>query len=210
MEEYYNNLIDNNPSLIKCFKEAVEEYGIGPFDSTIMSRLRRVYYSSISGVLYLLGETNITSTHGNKLELLAHVLDDDDYVIVHGKIRSSGSETTSWIEINKNRKIWIYDVDMMLRFEKKYFELLESPVEERRITKEEIHSHIAHGDTSFNFEYIPMIIVWYISRYENNKDNPHYEELQAEIKRYKKEINYSKAASDYYDELQSFSPIYEL
>lgn len=207
MEEYYRNLVNDNPALIKIFKEAVEDYGIQPFDATIISKLRRVYYSSISGILYLLGETNLSSTHGNKLELLAHVLEDKDYTIVHGNIRSDGDTTTSWIEVRENHKIWVYEVETMLKFEKRYFELLESPEESLRISKEELESLVAHGDNSFKFEYIPMIIVWYISRYEDNKDNPHYEELQAEIKRYKKEINYSKAAKDYYEELNSFTVI---
>lgn len=210
MEEYFRKLVEDDPSLINCFKEAITNYGIQPFDATIMSKLRRVYYSSISGILYLLGETNESSTHGNKLELLAHVLEDEDYTIVHGKIRSDKDTTTSWIEVRSNHKTWIYDVESMLKFEKKYFDQLEHPEDSMRISKESIVSHIAHSDNTFKFEYIPMIIVWYISRYESNKDNPHYDDLQAEIKRYKKEINYSKAVDEYYEEMNSFTAISSL
>lgn len=212
MEEYFCQLISESPELADVFKKAVEEFAIQNFDSTIMSRLRRVYYSSISGILYLLGEPNIPSTHGNKMELLAFVLDDEDYEIVHGQTRSSRSSEmvdTSWIEVRKDRKVWIYDVTSMLKFEKSFFDKLESPKETNRVSRQEIISHPAYQDTSFKFEYIPMIIAWFISRYETNEINPHYKELQAEIKRYKKDINYSKAIREYHEEMLDIRKFHE-
>lgn len=212
MNNYFDKLLVDNPDLASIFKEGVEDDAIQTFDPSLLSKLRRLYYSSISAILYILGEPNIPSTFSNKIQLLVAGLSDQDYTIVHGRTRTSMNsemQDVSWVEVVKNNKVWVYDVISMLKFEKEYFKFLESPIETKRVPKDVIEAHPAHLDNNFKFEYIPMIIVWFLSRYEDNHENPYYRPLRAEIKKYKKDINYDKAIKDYHEEAASFTVLHD-
>ena len=211
MDNYYYELIKDDEHLLRIFKEGIEEDAIGLFDPQLFTKLRSVYYSSISGILYLLGEDNNTNSLENKMQILTYVLEGSDYTLVHGITKTAkrkGLDVTSWIEVRKGRHIWIYDVLSMLKFDKRYFDLLECPEEHRRIHNEVIRRHPIYAETSFKYDYVPLIIMFFLNRYEHNKDNPFYESLQGEIKRYKDDIHYHDVALDYYQEVKTLKPVY--
>lgn len=205
-------IIKSDENKLKLFKEGLSDGRIQPFDQETISKLRRVYYSCLNGVLYLYGMPINDGTIGNKMEILSYIFQDEDFKIVHGHTDSSKQlvfpqynknklDCNSWIEVSHGAKVWVYDTISMLKFEKDIFYKLENPDVFRIVPKAYIEAHPARSDEDDDYFYYPhdkWLLLDYIPNLEKIAQiHPYKEILLPEIARYKQEIDFDRVAIKY-------------
>ncbi len=202
---FYKNLSKDKEKL-KIFKEGLKKEIIRPFDISTLSKLRRLYYSCYSALIYLYGEETNFETIGNKVELLSFVFENDSYQIVHAETDSTRDipfhqyahkhlDFNSYYEVQKGNKTLIYDTFSMLMFDKEIYEQLEHPKIIRTVSKQKIQSHpmrIIDRETYNNPHdfWLSIPILTHLER--NLENNPYKAILKKELERYKVEINYEE------------------
>lgn len=202
---------------LEIFKNGLLSGAIEPFQPDVISRLRRVYYSFYSGILYLYGEDTTFRTIGSKMEILSWIFAREDYTIVHGHTDSTREicfldyqkehlDFNSWVEVTRGGKTFVYDTFSMLCFEKDIYYELEHPEITRKSPKEVIMRHPA----KFNDEHLrPDTAFWlflgYIPNLMDNIDNHPYKDiLLPEITRYKNLISYDEEVTRWKEEVRQF------
>lgn len=213
---FYRNL-KNNPEKLKIYEKAYKQGLIQPFDQELLTKLREIYFSCISGVLYLYCEPTSFETIANKMLILSHAFDNEDYELVHGPTDSTRDihfflykaphlDFNSWIEIKKGNRTWVYDTFSMLKIDKEVFYKLENPTIERRIKSEQIKAHPSRIEDDFNHISDEWLLVSYIPRYEEEcKNNPHKNIIKPEIARFKERVGYDDIVKQYKQETMIFS-----
>lgn len=200
---FYKELSKNKEKLQK-FKNAIKKGKIMPFDVATLSKLRRIYYSCYSGIIYLYGEETNFETIGNKVEILSHVFAAEDYNIVHAETDSTRDiaffkyqrkhlDFNSYYEIKRGTKTYIYDTFSMLMFEKEVYEELEHPKISRIVPKKLIQSNPLSSEDREAYRKphdLWLIRTLIVSLERSLENNPYQEILKKEIARYKEEIGY--------------------
>lgn len=209
---YHNTFfkhLSKDKEKLKIFKEGLKQGKIAPFDQVTLSRLRRLYYSCFSALIYLYGDETNSKTIGSKVELLTFAFENDEYIIVHAKTDSTREITflkqndlnhNSYLEVKRGNKIYVYDTFSMLMFDKDIYEKLEHPETLSISTKEKIQSfpNRSTDRNCYNSPHDIWLAVIMLPQIENAlKTNPYQEILSKEILRYKEEINYSKEVYDW-------------
>lgn len=194
---------------LKLFQKGLEEKLITPFDPTILTRLRKTYYSFYSGLLYLYVEPTDFETIGNKIEILTHVLENDDYRIVHADTDSTREihfneyqekhlDFSSFIEIKRGHKTYVYDPFSLLCFEKNLFYQLEHPEIRRSVPKEIIQRNAAYQEDDFQTPHDTWMLVEFLPRMAKIiAKSPYKDFLEKELTRYKEEVSYEDVVLDW-------------
>lgn len=206
----YNNTfykhLSKDEEKLKIFKEGISQGKITPFDVGTLSRLRRIYYSCYSALIYIYGIETSFRTIGNKVELMTLAFENDDYTIIHANTDSTREipfftyqqehlDSNSYLEVKRGRKTLIYDLFSMLVFEKEIYERLEHPDVIRISTKEKVQFLPTHNDDkeSFSKPHDLWLACRFIPFIEQNLENSPYKEiLSKELLRYKDEIDFEK------------------
>lgn len=193
----------------ELFKKGIEEGLITPFDPTVLTKLRKTYYSFYSGLLYLYVEPTNFETIGNKVEVLTHAFEKDDYRIVHADIDSTREihfneynskhlDFSSFIEIKRGHKTYVYDPFSLLCFEKNLFYQLEHPKIRRIISKETVQRNAAYQEDDFKTARDTWMLVGFIPRMEKLiEKSPYKDFLEKELTRYKEEVSYEDVVLDW-------------
>lgn len=204
----YNNVfwkhLSKDKEKLEIFKKGIKKGQIQPFDINVLSRLRRLYYSCYSALIYLYGEETNFETIGNKIELLSFVFEKENYTIIHAETDSTRMipfylykhkhlDNNSYIEVERGNKTYVYDTFSMLKFDKEVYEKLEHPKLLRKVSKERVLSHPEHlcDRDVYNSPHDIWLTVLMIPHLEKNlKNNPYKDILKKELIRYKEEIDY--------------------
>lgn len=210
-ETIFMHHISQDKNKLEIYKKAVQEGKITNFDQTTITRLRRLYFGYLSGLIYMYYEPTYFNNIGNKAELLTHALEDKDYVLVHGNVDSTRDipffmygvehlDRNSWFEVKEGPKTWIYDLFSMLKIEKSVYYELEKPEIIRTITKKEIMSHPGREQNDFRVYHngLDFMLVKALPEMEKNMEkHPFKDILSPEITRFKKEINFEDMLLEY-------------
>lgn len=202
---------------------------IQPFDQQVLINLRKTYFSGFSGIIFLYGFPNIHNFFYEKLKIISYVLRNYEYDVVNGDIdfikKMVKTNTTintntfrivqsdedfkidinednrmvksnSWLEVKIGSKIWVYDLLTMLRFEKNvYYELVNPEVHNR-------NPNNGIFDNDFSKIEKNYVLLEYMSLLEKWLDYNHYKEfVEAELSRFKAEMDYDKFVFKYYESL---------
>lgn len=211
-ESIFYKHISKDANKLEILKKGLKQGTIQSFDVETLTKLRRIYYSFFSGIIYLYGEPTDFSTIGNKLEILSHIFKNEDYQIVHGDTNSTreiiffeyGSQHldyNSWMEVKRGNKIYVYDVFSMLRFEKEIYYQLENPQVNRIVPKKVIESHPSRIGDDYSKPRDCWMLVGYIPKLETKlKNHPYKDLLLPELTRYKKQVNYDDILLEWKEE----------
>lgn len=198
---FYQNLSKDNTKK-KLFDTAYKKGIIDEFDSDIFTKLRKSFYGYTTGLLYVYGEDTTFATIGNKVHLLSHILENEDYEIVHGDTDSTRNirffeynqehlDSNSWIEVKKGNKTFVYDPFSLLKYPKELYYELENPDVKRKIPKSVIVSHPFHSEDDFSHISAELMLVGYIPMIEKKiKTSPYQDILKPEITRLKQISGY--------------------
>lgn len=207
---FYHHLSQNKEKL-KLFRESLINGKIGNFDQSLISRLRQMYFGYYSAILYLFCFPTTFDNIGNKVELLAHALEDKDFKIVHGFTDSTRDipffmygvehlDSDSWIEVREGHKTYVYDPFSLLKFEKDIFYQLEHPDVTGVVSKSTVQGHKMYRDSEFRTltDGFNFMLTKSIPEMERSMPkHPFKDILIPEICRFKKLVNYEKIELDY-------------
>lgn len=214
----YNNLfwkhLSKDKNKLEIFKKGLKTGQIQPFDINVLSRLRRLYYSCYSALIYLYGEETNFETIGNKIELLSLVFEKEDYTIVHADTDSTREipfylykhkhlDNNSYMEVKRGNKTYVYDTFSMLRFAKEIYEQLEHPKILRKVSKKKILSRPARlcDRKSYDSPHDDWLAIGMIPHLEKNlKNSPYKNILKKELLRYKEELDYESILQNWWKE----------
>lgn len=201
---FYEN-IKKDPEKRKVFEDAREIGLIQPFDPEVLTRLRRTYYGGLSGLLYLYAFSTTSETIGTKIEILSYVFEEQEYTILHGDTDSTKMmsncrmseklDYNSWIEVQKKRKIWVYDTFSMRKIEKGIYYRLERPKVHREIPRRVIQSISTRDENNLSLSELDdsLLFLPIVSQIENSLEkNPYYKFLKPELERYKEIVKYKE------------------
>lgn len=200
---FIKNLKKDNKRL-EIFNKAYKMGLIQPFDQEVLTKLRRLYYSCIPGILYLFGEPTDFETISNKARLLTYVFENEEYDLVHADIDSIKNikffeynhkhlDYNSYLEVKKGNKVWIYDTFSMLKFDKGIYDELEHPSIRKRVPKMYIVSHPGREEDDFYSFKDEFLLAGIIRKYELElKKNPFKNMLKQELSRFKQEVKYDE------------------
>ena len=201
--------LSKNKEKLKLFQKGIEEGLITPFDPTVLTRLRKIYYSFYSGLLYLYVEPTDFETIGNKIEILTHVFENDDYRIIHAdtdstreihfnEYNSKHLDFSSFIEIKRGHKTYVYDPFSLLCFEKSLFYQLEQPQIRRIVPKEIVQRNAFYQEDNFRTPRDTWMLVSFLPRMEKLiSKSPYKDFLEKELTRYKEEVSYEDVVLDW-------------
>ena len=212
---FYQNLSKHKDKLL-LFDNGIKNGFVQEFDQAILSKLSKLYYGDITGILYLYGFPTSFETIGNKNEIFTYVLGDYDYQIVHGDIDTIDEvyfhlyhqrhlDYNSWIEVKIGNKIWVYDFVSMLKIEKDLYYKLENPRVKKIYDKKQVESHPARFDDDYSYihdTFSSLIIIPSIETYLPY--NPHKELVEQELRRFKDKIDYDKVQLEWLEEQHRF------
>lgn len=148
-ETVFFHHLSQDKEKLKVYMDALKDGKITFFDANVLSKLRKSYYGFFSGLIYLYYEPTNSHNIGNKVELLANVLQNTELQIVHGDTNSTREirffqydlehlDFNSWIEVREGQKTWVYDLFSMMKFEKDIYYFLEQPEIQKIVSKEKI------------------------------------------------------------------------
>lgn len=209
--------ISKNPEKKLLFDKACEKGLIQEFDQATITNLRKLYFSCLSGLLYVYGHDTTFSTLGNKLLLLSHALENEDFELVHGETNSTREimffqynqehlDHNSWIEVKKGNKTWVYDPFSLLMFNKDVYYELENPKVGQRIPKKDIISHPSRKEDDFFQISDTWLLPEYLQRLEKKSETSPYKDLlQTEITRLKAVSNYDNIKLDIFKEMWDYN-----
>lgn len=215
-ETVFYKHISKNKEKKKLFDEAYKSGLIKEFDQTTITNLRKLYYSCLSGLLYVYGSDTTFSTIGNKLLLLSHALEHEDFELVHGETNSTREimffeynqehlDYSSWIEVKKGNKTWVYDPFSLLMFSKDVYYKLENPEVRRRIPRQELITHPSRQEDDFFKLSDEWLLTEYIPMFEKKAETSPYKDiLQTEITRLKTVSNYDNLKLDIFKEMWEY------
>lgn len=210
---FYHNLAQNKDKL-NIYKNAILAGKISFFDQVTITRLRKLYYGLLSGLIYIYYEPTDFSNIGNKVELLSFAMTDRKYKIVHGETDSTREilffkygvkhlDFNSWLEVEEGHKVWVYDLFSMLKIEKDVYYQLENPKIKNTYPKSIIINHPGYDETAFlcyknGFDFMLVPIMDDINK--NLSTHPFREILSPEVTRFKKKINFDDLVLSYESE----------
>jgi len=204
--------ISKTPEKKLLFDKAYDIGLIKEFDQGTMTKLRKLYFSCLSGILYLFGEETSISNIGNKILLLTHALENEEFELVHGETNSTreimfsqyGQEHldfNSWIEVKKGNKTWIYDPFSLLMFSKDIYYKLEEPDLIKKIPKIAVISHPSREEDDFFKMSDEWLLPEFLPKYEIKAEKSPYKDLlKTEIMRIKNKANYDDIKLNIYKE----------
>ena len=200
---FFHNLSQDKDKL-DIYNKAVAEEKITDFDQTTLTRLRKLYYGFISGLIYIYYEPTTFDNLANKAELLTHVFEDKSYRLVHGDTDSTRDipfymyginhlDYNSWLEVKEGQKTWVYDLFSMLKIEKSVYYKLENPDITGVMSKDEIMTHPAREKNDYKTYHDGMnfMLIEMFPRMEKSlKTHPFRKILAPEITRFKKFVDF--------------------
>lgn len=206
--------LEKNETKLNLYNEGVKKNLIQPFDQEVLTKLRKLYYGCISGIIYIYGMPTDVGTIAEKMILLRYALDDKNFQIVHGNTYSTENisfheydskhlDNNSWIEVKEGNKEWVYDPFSLLKIEKNLYYQIEEPEVFRTITKKTVESHPGRQDDNFHTfdeggkDFLTFILP---TIEENLENNPHKDFLKAEISRFKEEVDYEGICTEWENE----------
>ena len=219
---FYHHLSQDKEKL-QLFQKGLKEKNISIFDSTIISRLRKLYFAQYTGLLYIYYLSTNFHNLSSKVDLLIHTMEDKDYQIVIAETNSTrdiqfylyGVEHLDYdifIEVKEGTKTWVYDLFSLLRIEKKLFYKLENP-QINKIVSKSITNHPGYSENDYNlFAPFDYMLVATIQDIEKNIDtHPFKYLLKSELTRFKQAENYENIKLNWtkveYEIKKSFSSL---
>ncbi len=217
------------------FLLAKREYLITEFDEEIKSRLRKIYWGGFfQALIYIYYMPTDFETIGNKVELLAKVLEGEEFNIVHASTISSRQtpfyeynhnhlDYNSYIEIKKGHNTWVYDLYSLLKFDKQVYEELEEPTSHKNDPNnisllevissqklEQVKKIVGEEDYSLHLKEIYVKTMEKISELLN-QTHPYYGILLKEIELQKKQNNFEelKRQVEYEERCRRTSKVYQ-
>lgn len=209
-ESLFFHYLSQNKEKLEMYLEGLKSGKISFFDQSLLTRLRKMYFGYYSAIIYLFATPTSFSNIGNKVELLAHALDNKEYRIVHGETDSTRKipffmygvehlDFNSWIEVEEGNRTWVYDTFSLMRFDKELFYSLENPKITSIIPKSRIHQD-DYDDRQFRqytngFDFMLLKIIPALER--SLSKHPFKSILETEISRFKSCINYDDIELQY-------------
>jgi len=216
-ETIFYKHISKDPEKKLLFDKAQEKGLILEFDQTTITNLRKLYFSCLSGLLYVYGNDTTFSTLGNKLLLLSHALEKEDFELVHGETNSTREimffeynqehlDYNSWIEVKKSNKTWVYDPFSLLMFNKDVYYELENPKVGRRISKQSVITHPSREEDDFFQLSDTWLLPECLPNLEKKAETSPYKELlKTEITRLKRVTNYDNIKLEIFKEMWDYN-----
>lgn len=216
MENYiYFDAMKKDPTKAKMLDDGIKHRLVQHFDNGLLIKLRHIYFAGIPGSIFIFTSSSVSFNIGDKAQLMSHALEDEDFILVHGKVNSIANyrsnnevqelKSNTWFEVNRDGRVWIYDMFSLMKFDKDLYYKLEDPVIERTITREELQSDPEHRWDRQKFRQIldPLTLPMLIPNMERAfKYSPYREYLKAEMTRFKKEIDYDKVTEEFDEDMR--------
>ena len=209
-ETIFIHNIKQDKEKLEIFNKALQERKIELFDQTIISRLRKLYYGFLTGLIYVYYEPTNNDNIGNKAELFTHAISDKEYKLVHGKTDSTNIpffmygvenlDSNIWFEVKEGHKTWVYDIFSLLKIEKSIYYKLENPKVSKAIDKKYIVNHPGREEDEYNTYHNGMdfMLLKMIPEMEKKMSaHPFKDILSSEISRFKNQVDFETIKLEY-------------
>lgn len=190
--------VKKNKTRNKLLSDGIAYGKVKSFDQDIITDLRKCYFDTFSGLMYMyLSETSFCNI-SSKAKLFAWILRDKNFKLVKGNIYSTKNtlfyiygvkhlDYNLWFEVVEGNKEWVYDLYSLLKIEKNLYYELEEPVIEEIYLKDEID--LEHDHSNYNNKYDSLIYEMLDSIENELENHPYRELLEPEIVKYRSDIS---------------------
>lgn len=213
-ETLFVQLINKDPVKKNIYLKALQDNKIRHFDPNTMSKLKRMFFGYLSGIIYMYYTPTTETSIGNKVEMLSVILKDKEMSIVHGDtdsariINSIESESreqikfNSWIEVVEGNKTWVYDPFSMMMIDKDVYYELEHPTIKQIIPKNDVNYILSQSSDKFDKfnDAFGFMLYSFIEKADRNfYDHPFSDILVPELSRFKQAIHYDDCVLEWKD-----------